>query len=214
MGYNYARFGSLFDFGANYNLTVNDMTKRGMAVGRIAPALFAYFFQPPAATGVFPYLQPTPFDTTYLGQTVKEATFGGIFACFPLLWILPFAPAALKMRIAQRKTRTIAGVVGVLLVSGVVIGIADAEVAGILQRYFADFSIMFLMAAVLVIFILNENMEPGGALHALMLRVLPAAVFVGLAYVALLCLAAESGWWSDAYPWAYQALLETFQFWT
>ncbi|MFR5000625.1 MAG: cytochrome C oxidase Cbb3, partial [Slackia sp.] len=119
-----------------------------------------------------------------------------------------------KMRIAQRKTRTIAGVVGVLLVSGVVIGIADAEVAGILQRYFADFSIMFLMAAVLVIFILNENMEPGGALHALMLRVLPAAVFVGLAYVALLCLAAESGWWSDAYPWAYQALLETFQFWT
>ncbi len=39
-------------------------------------------------------------------------------------------------------------------------------------------------------------------------------VFVGLAYVALLCLAAESGWWSDAYPWAYQALLETFQFWT
>ncbi|MDO4442410.1 MAG: cytochrome C oxidase Cbb3 [Slackia sp.] len=214
LGYNYARFGSLFDFGANYNLTVNDMTKRGMAVGRIAPALFAYFFQPPAATGVFPYLQPAPFDTTYLGQTVKEATFGGIFACLPLLWVLPFSGIALKMRIAQRKTRTIAGVVGVLLVSGVVIGIADAEVAGILQRYFADFSIMFLMAAVLVIFVLNENMTPGSALHALMLRVLPVAVFVGLAYTALLCLTAESGWWSDAYPWAHQALLETFQFWT
>lgn len=214
MGYNYARFGSLLDFGANYNLTVNDMTKRGMAAGRIAPALFAYFFQPPAASGVFPYLQPAPFDTTYLGQTVKEPTFGGIFACLPLLWVLPFAVSALKMRIAQRKTRTIAGVVIVLVASGVIIGIADAEVAGILQRYFADFSIMFLMAAVLVVFILNENMTPGGSMHALMLRVLPVAVFVGLAYTALLCLAAESGWWSDAYPWAYQALLETLQFWT
>ena len=118
------------------------------------------------------------------------------------------------MRVSQRKTRTIAGVVGVLLASGVIIGIADAEVAGILQRYFADFSIMILMAAVLVIFILNENMAPGSALHALMLRVLPVAVFVGLAYMVLLCLTAESGWWSQAYPWAYQSLLETFQFWT
>ena len=54
MWYNKARFGSLFDFGANYNLTVNDMTKRGMAVGRIAPALFAYLFQTPATTGVLP----------------------------------------------------------------------------------------------------------------------------------------------------------------
>ena len=117
------------------------------------------------------------------------------------------------MRVSQRKTRTIAGVVGVLLASGVIIGIADAEVAGILQRYFADFSIMFLMAAVLVIFILNQN-GPGSALHALMLRVLPVAVFVGLAYMVLLCLTAESGWWSQAYPWAYQSLLETFQFWT
>ena len=46
--------GRLFDFGANYNLTVNDMTKRGMNVGRLAPALFAYFLQPPCATGRVP----------------------------------------------------------------------------------------------------------------------------------------------------------------
>ena len=66
MGYNYARFGSLTDFGANYNLTVNDMTKRGWNLGRLAPALFAYFLQPPCVTGVFPYVQPAPFDTTYI----------------------------------------------------------------------------------------------------------------------------------------------------
>ena len=214
MGYNYARFGSYLDFGANYNLTVNDMTKRGMAVGRIAPALFAYFFQPPSASGVFPYLQAAPFDTTYLGQTVKEPTFGGIFACLPLLWILPFAKSALQMRVRQRKTRTIAGVVGVLIVSGVIIGVADAEVAGILQRYFADFSIMFLMAAVLIAFIINENLDHRSTLYGLFLRIMPVLVFVGVIYSVLLCFVAESGWWSDAYPWAYQSLLETFQFWT
>ena len=33
MLYNHARFGSFTDFGANYNLTVNDMTKRGWTSG-------------------------------------------------------------------------------------------------------------------------------------------------------------------------------------
>ena len=214
MWYNWARFGSLLDFGANYNLTVNDMTKRGLSVGRIAPALFAYFFQTPATTGVFPYLQAAPFDTTYLGQTVKESTFGGIFACFPILWVLPFAPRILKMRIRARRTRTVAGVIGVLMVAGVLIGVADAEVAGILQRYFADFSVMFLMAAVLLLFIVNENIDHASRAHAVWLAALPIAVGVGVVYSLLLCLVPESGWLSDAYPWAYQALLETFQFWT
>lgn len=214
MWYNYARFGSFLDFGANYNLTVNDMTKRGLSVGRIAPALFAYFFQTPSTTGVFPYIQATTFDTTYLGQTVKEATFGGIFACLPILWVLPFAVRILRLRIRQRQTRTIAGVIGVLMVAGVVIGVADAEVAGILQRYFADFSIMFLMAAVLLIFIVNENIPVEGGARLVFVRVLPVLVAVGVVYSVLLCLVAETGWWSEAYPWAYQGLLEVFQFWT
>ncbi len=214
MWYNYARFGSPFDFGANYNLTVNDMTKRGMSLGRIAPALFAYFFQTPATNGVFPYLEAVTFDTTYLGQTVKEATYGGIFACFPILWVLLFSRRILKMRTAQRNTHTVAGVIAVLMVSGFVIGIVDAEVAGILQRYFSDFSIMFFMAAVLLLFILNENLKPASVGQRLFVHILPLAVAVGVVYSLLLCLVAESGWWSEAYPWAYQALLEVFQFWT
>ena len=152
MAYNHARFGSFTDFGANYNLTVNDMTKRGWNIGRLAPALFAYFLQPPSATGVFPYLQPAPFDTTYMGQTIKEVTFGGIFACLPVLWVLPFAKRVLQLRMSQRSTRTIAGVIVVLLLGGVIVALADAEMAGILQRYFADFSFMFLAAVVLLVF--------------------------------------------------------------
>ncbi len=118
------------------------------------------------------------------------------------------------MRINQRKTRTVAGVIGVLIGIGVLIAVADAEMAGILQRYFADFSIMFLMAAVLLLFIVNENIENGSKAHAVFVRVLPVAVAIGVAYTVLLCITAETGWVSDAYPWAYQGLLETFQFWT
>lgn len=150
MIYNYARFGSPFDFGANYNLTVNDMTKRGMNIGRIAPAIFSYFFQTPATMGVFPFLQQTTFETTYVGQTIREATFGGIFACLPITWLIFIAYPALKVRNLQRKTRTVTGVVWVLLICGTLIAILDAEMAGILQRYYADFSFMFIAAAVLI----------------------------------------------------------------
>ncbi|MCB6312253.1 cytochrome C oxidase Cbb3 [Gordonibacter pamelaeae] len=214
MGYNYARFGSLTDFGANYNLTVNDMTKRGWNLGRLAPALFAYFLQPPCVTGVFPYVQPAPFDTTYMGQTIKEVTFGGILACLPVLWVLPFAKRILTLRMRQRSTRTIMGVIVVLLASGVIVALLDAQMAGILQRYFADFSFMFLAAVVLLAFIVNENLPPGSMAQNLLMKVLLVLVAVSVLYSVLVCFVPETGWYSDVYPWAYQDVIETAQFWT
>lgn len=214
MLYNYARFGSPFDFGANYNLTVNDMTKRGFELGRLAPAFFSYFLQPPNVTGVFPFLQPTAFDTTYMGQTVKEVTFGGIFACLPILWVLPFARRILKLRIRERSTRTVMGTVVLLLVSGVVVALFDAQMAGILQRYYADFSFMFLAATVLLLFIANENMDHSTEAYDIFMRVILTLVVTSLLYSVLLCFVPETGWYSDVYPWAYQFLVEDFQFWT
>ena len=214
MAYNAARFGSPFNFGANYNLTVNDMTKRGWQIGRLAPALFAYFLQPPCANGVFPFLQPEPFATTYMGQTVKEATFGGIFACLPVLWLLAFAPRLLRFRRESRRTRTVFGVVCVLLASGVVIALLDAEMAGILQRYYADFSFMFLAATVLLVFIANEALQTHPQLRGLLLKVLIVLVTLSVAYSSLLCFVPEIGWYSDVYPWAYQNLLDAVLFWT
>ena len=214
MLYNKARFGSFTDFGANYNLTVNDMTKRGMNLGRLAPALFTYFLQPPSVTGVFPFLQAAPFESTYMGQTIKEVTFGGVLACLPVLWVLPFAPRILKLRTSQRSTRTILGVIVVLLAAGIVVALADAELAGILQRYYADFSFMFLAAAVLLVFIVNENLVPGSTMAQVFTKVLLVLVAVSVLYSLLICFVPETGWYSDVYPWAYQSLLEMVQFWT
>lgn len=212
--YNYARFGSFLNFGANYNLTMNDMTKRGFDVGRLAPALFAYFLQTPNTVGEFPYLQAVVFKTTYLGQTIRENTYGGIFACLPLLWVLLFSVPALKMRIHERKTHTVAGVAAIMIVMGVVVACLDAEMAGILQRYFADFTFLFLSAAALIIFIINENVEHGSPLAHGLLMALIAVVTISMLYSVLLCLVPENGWVSEIYPWAYLDLLKMFEFWT
>lgn len=236
MLYNHARFQSFFDFGANYNLTVNDMTQRGWVFGRFAPAFFAYFLQLPNTVGQFPFLQPCDFATTYMGQTIKETTFGGIFACFPLLWILFFLAPIIRIRNSQRDTKTISGVIGVLLISGVVVAMLDAQMAGILQRYYADFSLMFFASVVLLVFIVNENLVAGDGYSIkpvgygntlkiseespetiarnLLTKLLIALVTLCVLYSTLICFVPEVGWYSDIYPWAYRDVLETVQFWT
>ena len=213
MLYNRARFGGFTDFGANYNLTVNDMTKRGWNIGRLAPALFAYLLQPATVTGVFPFVQAAQFDTTYLGQTIKEVTFGGVLVCLPVLWVLPFAKRILALRFRTRSTRTIAGVIIALLTGGVILTIVDAEMAGILQRYFADFSFLFLASAVLLIFIVNENMKPSTT-RTLLMKGLICVVAISVVYSWLVGFAPETGWFSEIYPWSYQDIVETVQFWT
>ncbi len=194
MWYNYARFGSVTNFGANYNLTMNDMTQRGMQIARVLPALFAFFIQPPNVTGVFPFINPVIFETTYLGQTIKEVTFGGILVCLPVLWVLFFSAPLLRARKRDRQTKTIMGVVIVLIVVAVLVAILDAQMAGILQRYYADFSFMFLLAAVLLAFIANEKVSLWPKKYmSLVSGVTLALVGVSVLYSLLICFVVETG---------------------
>jgi hypothetical protein len=120
----------------------------------------------------------------------------------------------LRARNATRPTRTITGVILVLVISGVAIALLDAEMAGILQRYFADFSFMFLAATMLLAFIINENISEVSPARPIFLKVAIVLVTISVAYSVLLCFVPETGWYSDIYPWAYQDIIEMFQFWT
>ena len=73
---------------------------------------------------------------------------------------------------------------------------------------------MFLAAAVLLAFVVNENLEAGSVAKDLLMKVLIVLVAASVAYSALLCFVPETGWYSDIYPWAYQDVIETAQFWT
>ena len=182
-----ARFGLFTDFGANYNLTVNDMTKRGWNVGRLAPALFAF----PAAAerdGRVPYLQPAPFDTTAMGQTIKEVTFGGISrACRCWEAAVPRAASPSCASPALHPHQN-AGVIIVLLLGGVIVALVDA------RRWLASCngtsptSASCSAAVVPLVFIVNENLKrvpPRRTCLAKVLLVLVAALAVQHAAAAV-----------------------------
>ncbi len=148
MYYNYARFGSPFDFGANYNLTTNDMTARGMEIGRTGLGVFVYLFQPVNLEAVFPFLIRSSFSSTYLGRTIWENTYGGVFAVNLILWPLLLLPWFMKYY-KESCCRRIS-----LLSFGfaVIVLIADTQMAGILPRYYSDFTWMLYLAVCPLLF--------------------------------------------------------------
>lgn len=56
LAFNYMRFGSPFEFGTTYQLTVSDVSQNKLYAAGIAPALYHYFFQLPRSDGSFPFI--------------------------------------------------------------------------------------------------------------------------------------------------------------
>ncbi|WP_144277180.1 MULTISPECIES: hypothetical protein [Bacteria] len=155
MYYNFIRFESPLDFGANYNLAGNDMTLRGFDFVRAGEGVFYYLLQPPALTTSFPFLQPTAINTSFPGMTVSEPLIGGMLTCYPFVSVIPLL---FLCRINDRKQKTI---IFLFLILGFIVCVFDTEGAGLLPRYGLDFSLCFCFASTATAFSI-ETQEKNG----------------------------------------------------
>lgn len=153
MLYNYYRFNSIFDFGANYNLTTNDMTKRGFVFDRTFLGVYTYLFSPANYTSVFPYLLPKVVETTYMGTTIGESFFGG-FIFNNIITILGLLAFKFKTIF---KDKIVYNISWLAIIFVFIIIVVDTQMAGILPRYICDFSWLILLATIIVILGLNEK---------------------------------------------------------
>lgn len=215
MWYNAARFGSPFDFGANYNLTSNDMTRRGFSVGRIAPAVITFLLGVPAVSTVFPYLSATRMSTNYMGLTITELFYGGAFCCLPLLWALAVLPLARRRLNRQRDLRWLfRAILGAMLL----LVVLDCQMAGVLYRYQSDWLGPLLLAAALAWMLVEQILQDHGGqpvvstLQAVYRAALPAAVLAGAWYNFCVYFAAEPGLIGQN-PALYQNVSRLIQFW-
>lgn len=153
MYYNYIRFDSPFDFGSSYNLTTNDVTRRGFEMDRTGLGIFTYLFQPPSFDATFPYIRAVNVETNYVGKTIKEACFGGLITVTPALWSLFLLPKVKNIL----KEKKLFGFTALLILIGFSTVIANTQAGGLLQRYFSDFGYIFFLAAAIIIFALSEK---------------------------------------------------------
>lgn len=157
MYYNYSRFGSPFDFGANYNLTFNDMRRRGFHFDRIPLGVFAYLLQPVKLIQQFPFAEAVYFDSQYLGVTIQEATYGGIFMTHFFAWfaLVPF----LFRKYFKGCLQTVRHLASAMFLAALTVIVADTNMSGILMRYFSDFSGYLMLSAALSALMLLDRLQ-------------------------------------------------------
>ncbi|MEI6579029.1 MAG: hypothetical protein WCN92_06135 [Eubacteriales bacterium] len=189
MWYNFARFGSPFDFGATYNLTTNDMTKRGIKLDRTLFGLFSLLFQPIAITAQFPFVSSAALLTTYQGITITEGIIGGCFFTQPILAIGIFGYS-----IKEKLKKLNLWQIWLLLLSmSLVICFVDIQVSGILERYICDFSWLLYIAAAMVLFQLSNEISSAGT-RIWFNRIIAIVVIFCLIFNLLSMFFASGGW--------------------
>ena len=208
MYYNYIRFGSPFDFGSAYNLTTNDVTKRGFDMGRTGLGIFTYLFQPPQFTAVFPYIKAIQIETNYIGRTIYEYCFGGLITSLPVLWFIFAIPKAKDVL----KEKNLFSLVLTLLGVGFALVIADTQAGGLLQRYYSDFGFIFFLVATLVIFALSEKevlRESNIKLNSLLF----ISTILSIVYTIALVFSVADVTIDTQNPTLYAKILHLFEFW-
>ncbi|WP_026523789.1 hypothetical protein [Butyrivibrio sp. MB2005] len=152
MYYNYARFGSPFDFGANYNLTGYDMVHMGIHPARIPIGLWYYLFNLPHIHFEFPFMYSSSLIIRYQGFIVSEPVIGGAIMMAPITWLCiadfrrknsfnypenVFADKALWFR-------RLCYIIVLIVVS------VDTLMCGVLVRYQLDYRIYLIISAVIM----------------------------------------------------------------
>ncbi len=165
MWYNHARFGSPFDFGANYNLTTNDMTHRGFVVGRTGLGIFTYLLQPVRITSAFPFIQPISPAAEYQGLTLAEQVVGGVF------WIFPITLFALCGCFIKNlfNDKCLKFLLICMVICSVVVSVLDAQMSGLLLRYLADYAWMLVLGAAIVIFAMYQKTSKNPQIRRILL---------------------------------------------
>lgn len=188
MGWNFVRFGSPLDFGANYNLTGFDMTSQHIGKSGFVYALYLYLIGMPHFTADFPFISAAPPEYAIIVEPYYE---GLLFAVPAVIFFLSIFAKGVR---TQLKESNAFGLVIFGILIGLAIMLVDMSV-GVTQRYQADFHWLFLVALIPVLGALqgslaNKGREAGLAAVRIML--------IGCVIVSAL-LAIQNLWSTERY---------------
>ncbi len=157
MWYNYARFGSPFEFGIQYSLTINNFTKTQFHPSLSWIAIYNYLFNAPVFQTSYPQIHTEYQDMQVNGffyHDLSTANTSGLFWLMPPLSAYLLSGKALK-KLPDWKTKIITsitiGVPCILIPVGIVASVWES---GYAARYMSDIAWQMILGAYAVIFFL------------------------------------------------------------
>ena len=160
MWYNYARFGSPPDFGANYQLTVSDVSLNTIDFKYLFSSFFSYFLCPIWSSDIFPYLEM--HRVTVLPQGSKyfyTDRYCGVFAYGLPLGILAYPRLALIEKMRGERDLAKSFIVAVTAVLALGVAFSDFCLGGVNMRYIYDISVIITIVSAAVLMNLTEKSD-------------------------------------------------------
>ncbi len=192
--YNAVRFGSPLEFGASYQLTYGDVRGNRLRLELLGETVFHYFLQPPAFTGLFPYLRPSLVDLhSYGAYCYLSESLGAL--CFPLSWC-GFAQGRLTKGKPVKRAMYLLAVALPFCVA-----FCELCLGGVNLRYLADVMPPLLLVGALVL-LERAGENPGFGRFCAAWAVFAATFFVSFALI----FANERNWVSQYAPSLFRAV--------
>lgn len=158
MLFNNARFGSPFDFGANYQLTINDISENVIEFDFLLPALFSFFINPFTFKKAFPFVEMNMnlhlpegaryvYCHYYIGAFSHVLPLGLLFA--PRLFFID--------RKKKESDKVKIATVALVFVICIIVAFADFCLAGVNMRYIYDITPMLSAAGAFILLDLQSK---------------------------------------------------------
>ena len=145
MYYNYIRFNSIFEFGASYQLTVNDMSHLKNRLATIWTGIMCNLFGIPKFTASFPFVQNNEDIITFYGYYYRESMLGGLSILVPICF---FIFTIGKIYIKSERKESFWGAL-IFIVTGIIMCILSIMMAGSLPRYLADYAWILIIGGIM-----------------------------------------------------------------
>lgn len=211
MWYNYARFGSPFDFGIKYSLTINDFVNSQFHLIFMLIVVYNFIFAVPGFITDYPYIK-TPFGRLNAnGYYFADAgnTSGILFLALPVFGYL-LSGRALR-RLPDRRTRLrYAAMIGLPCVVMPLVIICSVWESGYAIRYTADFSWEIVIGALLVLFWLyrkSKNETKKAMFRGFMAVSVMASLVINIVQII------PFAFYENDYPEICRAMQNTIGFW-
>ncbi len=205
MAFNAVRFGSPFEFGAKYQLTVSDVSKNEIDFSSFIQMLYHSFFAPFKAGGSFPFFTLQLQNLNDYGGYLYVDAGMGLFA-IPLMLALIFGVHTLtsKKKTPFAKSLCLSLVVGVIAVA-----VMNFYIGGVIYRYTCDLTLLCAIASILFLISVNEEIYESSAEKTIL--VAEKLLLIVSIFVCLNVLTSLHGYLSNAFSQSFVMVEELFR---
>ncbi|MDD3692402.1 MAG: hypothetical protein PHX02_00650 [Oscillospiraceae bacterium] len=188
MAYNYARFGSVFDFGIQYSLTINDFTRTDFFMHMAFVSMWNFLFAFPVIKSDFPFftshLENWGLNGFFFFETGNA--FGLVWRALPML-SFGYTPRLLRRaKSAQRlKMLLLCGISGFAVPLLLIISTWES---GYALRYNVDFAWQMLLTALAISFFVYNRIKSESLRRVLYTIMIGCALFSVISNLSLLLL--------------------------